>query len=151
MPTVFRLVRRSLATEAFTGQGAAKYGGRWNSKSVPVVYASATLSLAALETLVHIDRTLPIEYVFFVIEVGEKLITELEKASLPKRWREFPATSQTQKLGDAWAASQVSPALRVPSVIIPTEFNYLLNPAHPKFPALKISKAQPLSFDPRLK
>ena len=151
MQTVFRLVRRSLATEAFTGQGAAKYGGRWNSKNVPVVYASDTLSLAALETLVHIDRTLPIEYVFFVIEVGEKLITELEKASLPKRWREFPPSSQTQKFGDAWVASRASPVLRVPSVIIPTESNYLLNPAHPKFPALKISKAQPLSFDTRLK
>lgn len=68
----------------------------------------------------------------------------------PKSWRIYPYGQSTQRFGSAWARSRRSVALRVPSAVVPGEFNYLLNPEHPDFARLRVSAAEPFSFDPRL-
>lgn len=69
---------------------------------------------------------------------------------VPDDWRLYPHSPTTQAFGAEWVQSQRSVALRVPSVVVPGEFNYLLNPAHPQFAKVKVGKPEPFSFDPRL-
>jgi RES domain-containing protein len=89
-------------------------------------------------------------YVLFEVRCDDSLITTLDPRKLPKSWKRSPAPASTQHLGDAWIAAAASPLLRVPSAIIPTEWNYLLNPAHPDLPKIRIGPRHPLKFDPRL-
>ncbi len=83
MRQAFRIVRETHAATAFTGEGAALYGGRWNSPGARVVYTSASASLAALETLVHLNPALRFNYVIFSIEFDERLVEKIPPASLP--------------------------------------------------------------------
>ncbi|MEQ9411351.1 MAG: RES family NAD+ phosphorylase [Fuerstiella sp.] len=148
----FRIVKARLAGQAFTGEGARRYGGRWNRPGSLVVYVASTRSLAMLEMLVHLQaRQLLLSYVVFPVEFDDSLVTDVDRQSLPRDWRSSPVALEVQQIGDRWIASGVSPALRVPSVIVDSEFNYLLNPAHPKFSRITIGKKQPIIFDPRLK
>lgn len=146
----WRVVKARHAATAFTGEGAARTGGRWNSRGVRMVYASETLSLAALETLVHLNPPVLLPYVCFRIELDLDGIETLPNADLPPDWRDEPGPVSTRRLGDRWLAEARSVALRVPSVIIPGESNVLLNPQHPEFARLRPGTAQPFSFDPRL-
>lgn len=82
------------------------------------------------------------------VRIDEPLI-EIADA-LPKDWRRLPAPPSTRAFGSRWAAESRSAVLRVPSVVVDGEFNYLLNPRHPHFVRLEIGDPQPLSFDPRL-
>ena len=151
MITVWRICKRQLLRNAFSGEGAATNGGRWNSPGTPMVYTAGAQSLAALEILVHTadpNDLVDLEYVMVPVEVGEPMIIDPPK--LPGNWRTYPAPPSTMKLGDLWAESKASVVLRVPSVIIPTEWNYLLNPAHPHFGKLTMGKARPFAFDNRL-
>lgn len=150
MPTVWRIVKERHAATACSGEGAAKFGGRWNSRGVWVVYASGTLSLGALETLVHLNPPIPFRYVSIPIEVPDKLIEELDRSSLPGDWREEPPPPSCQAIGDAWIGSGKSAVLKVPSVIVPGEPNYLLNPVHRDFKKIIIGPPEPFVFDPRL-
>ena len=72
MRQAFRIVREAHAATAFTGAGAALHGGRWNSPGARVVYTSASASLAALETLVHLNPAMRFRYVIFSIEFDER-------------------------------------------------------------------------------
>ena len=74
MPEAWRIVKAKHAATAFSGEGAAKTGGRWNSRGVPVVYASSTKSLAALETLVHLNPPVPFKYVAFRLQFDAALV-----------------------------------------------------------------------------
>jgi RES domain-containing protein len=150
MLTAWRIVKAKHAATAFSGDGAAKMGGRWNSRGARMVYASASKSLAVLETLVHLNPPVAFQYVGFAIEFDASLVTTLATAKLPVAWRKEPPPSSTQALGDAWLAAGSSAILAVPSVILPSETNYLLNPAHPDFSKIKIAKPEPFAFDPRL-
>jgi RES domain-containing protein len=115
------------------------------------VYASATKSLALLEILVHLDvgRPLP-ELVAFTFDVDDKLITPLA-TRLPRDWQTAQGLLITQHLGDAWLGAGDNLALAVPSTIVPEERNYVLNPAHQAFAALKFGRGQPFTLDPRLR
>ena len=149
--TGVRLVPEDQAAAAFTGEGARRYGGRWNSVGVPLVYASEHQSLAALEVRVHIDRTrLHLRFQAFAFEFDARLMEVFRIAALPEDWMREPPPPALQLLGDNWVKSGASAILAVPSVIIPKEFNYLLNPAHPDFKKIVISQPEPFSFDPRL-
>ena len=81
MRQAFRIVREAYAATAFTGEGAALMGGRWNSPGARVVYTSATASLAALETLVHLNPALHFKYLIFPIEFDERLVEKVPPAS----------------------------------------------------------------------
>lgn len=148
MPQAWRIVKEKHAATAFSGEGAAMAGGRWNSRGVPVVYASSTLSLAALESLVHLNPPVLFKYVAFPIEFDAAFVASL--AALPGDWAIEPPGPLSKATGDAWVRAGESAVLAVPTVIIPAETNYLLNPAHPDFKKISIGKPRPFAFDRRL-
>jgi RES domain-containing protein len=149
---VWRLCRAKHATTAFDGEGARLFGGRWKEKGVPVVYTSATLSLATLEVLVHHRVPLPPhDFVAISADFPRRLRLEtIEEAKLPRGWQADPPPRELQRIGSEWARSLRSLALVVPSALIPQEFNYLINPRHPAFARLKIAPPRPFTFDPHL-
>lgn len=147
----WRLVKTAWAESAFDGEGAFRFGGRWNSRGQRVVYASSTLALALLEILVHIDtsRVIP-DLVALSIETPKELFEEGPYSMLNEIHGGLPwSLQQTRSIGDQWASSLKSPALVVPSAIIPTESNFLFNPTHPGFTRCRISKARKFSLDTR--
>ncbi len=148
--TVWRLCKRRHA--ALDGQGARLAGGRWNSRGTAVVYASETLSLAALELLVHCDAAfLPDDLVAIPIEIPDGLpARRIEAASLARTWRHHPAPESLARLGDAWASDRGSAVLSVPSAVVPGERNFLLNPAHPDFKRIRAGRPEKFSLDARL-
>jgi RES domain-containing protein len=146
----WRVVKEKHVAAAFSGQGAAKFAGRWNSRGVAVVYTSATRSLAVLETLVHLNPPVIFNYRIIRIEFDDDLVETPKAAILPSDWKTEPPPLSTRKLGDDWVRSFRSPILAVPSAIIPEETNYLLNPAHPNFKEIAIGKPTPFALDPRL-
>ncbi len=147
----WRIVHRRFAEIAFTGEGARRFGGRWNSPGRPVVYTAQSQALAALEILVHLDsERLLRHYLAIPVTIAPHLIEHLSPSYLPKNWRAYPAPRSTHAIGDAWLARASSPVLQVPSVVIPSESNFLLNPAHPHFRKLRLGSPVPFLFDPRL-
>lgn len=150
MAVAWRIVRTKYADSAFTGEGAAKFGGRWNSRGTRLIYTSSTLSLAALETLVHINPMVELKYVAIRLEFDDKLAEHLKPKDLPGYWKAEPPGRESQLLGDAWAKSLRSAVLQVPSILVSSETNYLLNPIHSDFKKIKFAKPEPFAFDPRL-
>lgn len=150
---VWRLVHPAFgdAAAAFSGEGARRFGGRWNSVGRAVVYASEHLSLAALETLAHADRKrFARDLVAFEVHVPLDLIAVLDDANVPPGWRARPDAPAARAVGDAWLAARAHPALSVPSVLVPQERNVLLDPAHPRFADLRIGAPVAFRFDDRL-
>ncbi len=150
MLEAWRIVRAKHAAGAFSGKGAAQFGGRWNSRGVPVVYASATLSLAVLETLVHLNPPVVFHFKVFHLRFDEGLVEPVPSGKLPAEWREEPPPRSTQAIGDDWVRAGRSAMLALPSVIIPTERNYVLNPAHRDFKRIKIGPPEDFTFDTRI-
>jgi RES domain-containing protein len=137
---------------AFDGEGARLAGGRWNHRGVAVVYTSATLSLAALEYFVNLEfATAPSDLVAIPAGIPDGISrTEIGDSALPSNWRAYPAPDRLADIGSAWTASDRSAVLIVPSAVIPTERNYVLNPGHPEFRAIRVGTAEPFTFDPRM-
>jgi RES domain-containing protein len=147
----WRITKRRHARTAFSGEGARLYGGRWNRPGVPVVYVAESRSLAILEVLVHLDAPALLEkYVFLEADFDASLVIDLDRSSLPKNWQSDPVPEVIQAIGDRWIFSGDSTVLRVPSVLVPEESNFLLNPRHPDFAKIGISRPQAFRFDPRL-
>jgi RES domain-containing protein len=132
----WRIDRKSYRATAFTGEGARLYGGRWNSAGVPVIYTAEHKSLAMLEILVHLRKVK--DYELYSVKFDESLVQELAIQNLPANWDVEPPTSDTQELGDSWVMSASSAVLSVPSVVVPEERNYILNPRHPDFKRIRI-------------
>ena len=149
---VWRLCPQRRAGSAFDGEGARRYGGRWNHVGVPAVYASATISLAVLEYLVHADLgLLPDRLVVIPIELPTRLVVKVgDVAELPKEWRHTPAPDAVKDIGTAFLRAAKAPVLEVPSAVVPQESNFVLNPRHARFSDLTVGAAQPFSLDPRL-
>lgn len=118
---------------------------------MPVVYLAGSLSLAALELLVHIDyhRALQ-EHYAMKVSFDPALVLTVAEEKLPESWASANAVSATQALGDAWLRSNASVLLAVPSAIIPQELNYLLNPRHPNAGRVATGQPEPFRFDRRL-
>lgn len=150
MKRAWRIVKEKHALTAFDGEGARLYGGRWNSTGTRMVYTSGSLSLAALESLVRLNPPLKLKYVAIPIEFDDALMEIIHIGTLPARWTEAPPPPSTRLIGDRWVTEARSPVLELPSVLIRTEPNYLLNPAHPDFKGIHIGKPVPFAFDPRL-
>lgn len=151
MPTAWRIVKKRHADSAFDGEGARRYGGRWNSPGTPVVYASDTRALCLLEVLTGLGSAKPVRsYVLIPVTFDDSLILSIQPNDLPSEWRQSPPTPSTQGIGDEWADNLRSAILRVPSAIVPEEFNFLLNPAHPDFRRIQIGTPQDFTIDSRL-
>lgn len=135
-----------------TGDGAAIHGHRWNPQGMPAVYTAESRSLAALEILVHYDSSdAPDNLVLVTIEIpGDIRISRLDGTDLPADWQSIPHNSATQEVGRRWLISGTSAVLSVPSVVMPAERNYILNPRHPNFAKIVLVDNQPFSFDFRL-
>ncbi|HZJ09817.1 MAG TPA: RES family NAD+ phosphorylase, partial [Trueperaceae bacterium] len=152
---VYRLTKRIYATPpsaAFSGRGSIDVSGRWNSRGRRMVYTSQSRALAALETVVHLERPqlLGAEYVIIPATVPDELIETVDLLALDVGWNNLTDLRATQKIGDAWLATGRSVALRVPTALIPSEFNVLLSPEHPDWPSVSIAEAESFSFDSRL-
>ncbi|MGE3312118.1 MAG: RES family NAD+ phosphorylase [Limisphaerales bacterium] len=150
MRTLWRIIKERHADGAFSGEGAARNGGRWNLRGTRVVYTSATQSLAALELLVHLNPPLPFRWVVFPVTCESALIEVYPAARLPAAWRSQPPPRVTQQIGTEWVRHSRSAVLAVPSVLVPDEHNYLLNPAHPDFGRIRVGPPRPFALDPRL-
>ncbi len=136
----------------FDGEGARRYGGRWNHPGTSVIYTSGSLSLAALELFVHVDIDLAsTDLVAIHADVPDSVTTEtVNIESLPKNWRRYPAPEALKDIGVVWAAKARPAVLAVPSAVIPEERNYLLNPAHRDFKRIRVSTPVPFRFDTRM-
>ena len=149
--TAWRITKRKHARNAFSGEGAREFGGRWNNPGSAVVYTAQYQSLAALEMLVHLDSSeLLQKYVLIAVEFDESLITRVESSALPRQWRSEPPPSEVRLIGDEWILSGTSAVLQVPSALVPGESNFLLNPGHKDFAKLSFGKPLSFRFDPRL-
>ena len=145
------MVKSRHAAAAFDGEGARLHGGRWNSPGTRVAYASDSIALAALEVLAHLQSTAVLQsYSLATIRFAEELVEVLDVTSLPKSWRRFPSPAENQAIGDRWIAQRRSLILRVPSALIPTAANFLINPEHPAFSNAVIERPERFAFDPRL-
>ena len=147
----WRLAHADYAAHAFDGEGARLYGGRWNSPGRPAMYTASSLALAALEVLVHLRsrQTLAHDMKSW-IEFDETWITTVAPETLPAPWRQSRTPIETQILGDQWLASSETLVLQIPSVIIPEEWNFIINPLHPQFADTVRSQPSLFEFDPRL-
>lgn len=150
MPVVYRIVKARHAREAFAGEGARIAGGRWNRPGDSVVYTSGSLALAAIETFVHLgEEGLHIRFVYFRGEIPEDLRIERCRRP-PLGWRAEPPREPSMRYGSAWLRRGRTAVLEVPSAIVPSEKNYLLNPRHPDFGRIRIGRPAPFVFDPRM-
>ena len=148
---VWRICAARWAATAFDGEGARRFGGRWSSKGVPVVYCSESRSLAMLEVLAHVEAPELLGRSAWVMVSARLPMERVEKpARFPENWRRFPAPPETRRFGDAWITAGRSVALRVPSAVVPGEFNYVLNPGHPRFAEVKAGRPEAFAFDSRL-
>lgn len=151
MPTAWRIVKRRHAGSAFDGEGARRYGGRWNPPGTAVVYASETRALCLLEVLAGLRAVKPVQaYVLIPATFDDSLVLDVGTRDLPPEWRRHPPHPGTQRIGREWVDRKRSAVLRVPSAIVPEEANYLLNPAHPDFGQIEIGTPEEVTIDPRL-
>ncbi|HEY9419825.1 MAG TPA: RES domain-containing protein, partial [Thermoanaerobaculia bacterium] len=144
---VWRITSVRYADQAFDGEGARRYGGRWNRPGIAVAYCSMTLSLAALEFFVHLEPSLaPKGLICVAAEIpGDVSTEEIDPKDLPGDWRSYPAPERLLDLGTDWARSLRTAVLIVPSSVIPHERNVLLNPVHPEAQKLRIRPSEPFS------
>ena len=147
---VYRLARRAFS-EDFSGAGAEKLGGRWNSKGMPMLYTASSRALCLTEWLVHTPALLlPDDLVMVSLELPENAVVQKLK-KLPADWYIFPHPLSTREEGDAWLKKNASLVLEVPSAVVPDEFNYLINPHHPQIQQVRLLSAQAFKIDERLK
>ena len=147
----YRLVKAKHAVDAFNGEGARVYAGRWNAPGIPMVYAAQSRALATMETLVHTlgaDRRL--QYVMYEIEIPDRLIETFPPSGLPRDSQNLVPPPSLQALGTVWQQSRRSAALLVPSALIREECCVLLNPEHPGTADISIHYPVPFEFDGRL-
>ena len=151
MASAWRIVRASRAKTAFTGEGPWRYGGRWNSPGVHVVYVSEHQSTAAFEVFANrVPFILDEKYKAFRLEWPDSLTETFPVKKLPLTWRISPPPQETQVIGDRWVKEQRSAVLALPSAISPADTNFLLNPDHPAFKRIRIAPPIDFAFDPRL-
>ena len=148
---LFRIARTEFIRD-LSGTGSRMYGGRWNRKGTALVYTSETRALAALEYLVHVPLALaPPDLSILAIDVPDGTdVKTLEAASLPRDWKTYPPPQALAAIGTKWARAGETLLLRVPSVVVDDEFNFLINPYHPQFKRLRPHPPQPFKLDRRL-
>jgi RES domain-containing protein len=151
MTTAWRVIKKKHLKTAFTGEGAKLYGGRWNPRGYAAIYLAQHLSLAILELIVHLDAHDDINaFRAIAVTFDQGLAYQLPKADLPKNWFKVPVPEQPQAVGKAWIEAGRHLILEVPSVVVPGESNFVVNPRHPDFAKLGIGSPQPLHIDIRL-
>ena len=151
---VYRIDRKKYLKDTLKGIGASMSSSfRWNSEHTRMVYTSESRALALLEITAHLNGVMeiPTDRYLVEIEIPDSLkIQTLSIADLPKNWNAHPPSVFTQNLGDSFVQKLKAPVLKVPSSIVPQEFNLLINPYHPDAHKIQIISKERLAFDPRI-
>lgn len=148
---VYRLAPTKFAND-LTGEGARLFGGRWNHQGMPCLYASESRALAVLEYAVNTGTDhIPPALSIITIDTGIASIEEIPESALPADWKAIPAPSSTKNFGTAILKSSKAVIVKIPSAIISSEHNFLLNPAHPDARKFKILKLTDFRYDLRIK
>lgn len=145
---LFRLCREICSSD-LNGKGAEKSGGRWNSKGIPMLYTSETRALCLAEMMVNLPLNLiPKDFSMVSILVPDELqIQTIKLEQLPSDWKTLPHSYSTQNLGDNFISEGKFIALKVPSVVVPLEYNVIINPRHTDMGKVKIIEVKKFSID----
>ncbi len=151
MTRIYRILRKRYGKNQFDGEGAYRYGGRWSSPGIRLVYASEHLSLAMIEYFVHLDRDdPPPDLVVAAANVPDDVSRgTVSPGSLPDTWRQTPARPELAAIGDRFARRRRDAILIVPSALAPDEANWLVNPDHLDFTRIRIHPPEPFTYDTR--
>jgi RES domain-containing protein len=147
---VFRITGTKYAND-LSGYGAALAGGRWNKKGSRVVYTGESKEIALLETIVHTPPMLIPKLSVVTLDIPENSITGITPSQLPDNWYDYPAPAILAEIGESWITENSSLVLKVPSSIIHTANNYILNCLHKDFEKVEIVEIKDFYFDTRLK
>ena len=152
---VYRIEREKYLDTTLQGIGASMCEGyRWNSLNTKLVYTAESRALATLEVSVHLDlnEDLPSDRFYVEIEIPDDIkILEVSVADLPEGWNSKPPILITQTIGDDFVKYNEAAVLKVPSSIVPQEFNYLINPQHLDAKNFKVLSTTTMNFDSRMK
>lgn len=157
---VWRLEREEFLGQAFQGHGSSRYPGRWNQYGQSVAYASESRSLAVIEALAHVSdgvfRQALRKTKYFHVpatipdDLGITVVTVADAGKIHKNWNHTPSPDELKVFGGHWLNGKKTPVLRVPSVIVPNEGNFIINPRHPDFGKIETGEPELFVFDPRL-
>lgn len=140
----------TLFSRQLTGEGARLHGGRWNLTGYPCLYTSETKALCVLELASNVLwYEIPEDLSITTYYLPDDSPVIFHESDLPPNWMETPAPASTKEWGTKQLENHL--ALRLPSVIIPSEFNFILNPLHSEFKKVRIKDAEPFIFDRRIK
>lgn len=145
---IYRIVLERFADRLY----APGFSGRWNYDGEFVIYTAASRSLAAMENMVHKmgQGVLGTNFIIMVLEISDNLpVTQISIQDLPAHWKLESTYTETQPLGSAWYQTNETLLLKVPSAVVPSENNYVLNARHPDFPQVKIKYKEPFVYDYR--
>jgi len=145
---VYRITHKIYSKELF----ASGLEGRWNGDGKKVLYTAGSVALAFLENMIRRQGVgFNSDFKTMIIEIPDDLKIQTIKAeSLPAGWREFTDYSKCQPIGNEWFDKGEKPVLKVPSAVLPEEFNYLINTAHPDFKKIKLVETTELVPDERI-
>jgi RES domain-containing protein len=148
---VYRIGKTKYAGD-LNGEGAKLFGARWNNKMIACLYTSESRALALLEYTVNVNiDDIPPVLSITAIEIPDRIIRILNEPDLPADWKQSPAPSSTKDFGSKLLLAAAEPVIRIPSAVIPYEFNYLLNPLHPDSKKFKIAGISNFVYDVRIK
>lgn len=148
---VYRISKKEHS--ALDGIGGMFGPGRWHEKGNLVIYTSEHASLAAWEKIVHVAsfENLPDNLLLVKIEIPDRIeIQTVPQKVLVKGWDSFPFTNETVNYGTSFLRKKEHLALKVPSIIIPDEYNIIINPLHPDIKACKVIHTTRFLFDMRV-
>lgn len=147
--TVYRLANSKYKND-LSGVGAKTNGARWNSRGISMLYTSSYISLSVLESLVHLDKSqIPsLQYLLSITIPSKSEIMEITFNDLKSNWQND--IFYTQKVGDEFIQTNKHLILKVPSVIINEEYNYVINPEHKNFHEVSLLDTKPFRLDERL-
>jgi RES domain-containing protein len=145
----YRICKKQYATD-FSGEGAKLFGGRWNSEGIAALYASQHISLCVLEILVHSNEKQMVPNLnLMVLNIPNSWpLYNIDVDKLKPNWQNH--TSYSQFIGDNILKQDDYAGFTAPSVIIPQEFNIVLNPLFKGFKQLKLVDNNPFTLDSRL-
>lgn len=148
---VYRITRYQYARD-LSGRGAEIHGGRWNPAGHRVVYTASAASLAILESLAwtSLNQLLQSGFILSQISCPEDTIHELSISDLPANWQSQEAYPTLRKAGMKWLSEETSLILKVPSAIVPLEYNILINPNHERMREVRIDEMYELTLDQRV-
>ena len=151
LPTIYRIVHHRYQDDPFSGKGGLYNKSRWASKGQLVSYAADHLATSTLEKLAGARHAnLMTEMVYAMAEIDSSLVSVLSEEERPSDWDALPARESTRTVGDAWLEAGEHVLLRVPSVVLPRSYNYVVNASHPARSALRLVEVAPLLLDNRV-